>query len=153
MRSSQTFLDIVFLRSSHFVGLLIPFKLISCLNLTLFRERFTWNPCVLCFRSVIIRSSGCFFLFLSSSFLLCQRSNKTQRRQNLVIAFQIHAILFSLRSRRLEVVGTRKNGRARRRHASLPRARPFSLSPATSQRLLRRLHFVIHFFPPPTRLK
>ena len=45
----------------------------------------------------------------------------------------------SLRSRRLEVVGTRKNGRARRRHACLPRARPFSLSPATSKRLLRRL--------------
>ena len=38
----------------------------------------------------------------------------------------------SLRSRRLEVVGTRKNGR-------LPRARPFSLSPTTSKRLLRRL--------------
>ena len=49
----------------------------------------------------------------------------------------------SLRSRRLEVVGTRKNGRARRRHASacLPRARPFSLSPTTSKRLLRRLHW------------
>ena len=41
----------------------------------------------------------------------------------------------SLRSRRLEVVGTRKNGRV----ACLPRARPFSLSPATSKRLLRRL--------------
>ena len=56
---------------------------------------------------------------------------------------------FSLRSRRLEVVGTRKNGRAKRRHARgegapsplacLPRARPFSLSPTTSKRLLRRL--------------
>ena len=53
----------------------------------------------------------------------------------------------SLRRRRLEVVDTRKNGRARRRHASgevaplvcLPRARPFSLSPTTSKRLLRRL--------------
>ena len=66
----------------------------------------------------------------------------------------------SLRSRRLEVVSTRKNGRARRRHvrvslararslfrpllpsacyACLPRALPFSLSPATSKRLLRRL--------------
>ena len=34
---------------------------------------------------------------------------------------------------------TRKNGRARRRHACLPRARPFSpgLSPTTSKRLLR----------------
>ena len=68
----------------------------------------------------------------------------------------------SLRSRRLEVVGTRKNGRARRRHARgegyqliswgrkrfswafragapsplacLPCARPFSLSPITSKR-------------------
>ena len=51
----------------------------------------------------------------------------------------------SLRSRRLEVVGTRKNGRARRRHATplacLPRARPFSLSLATSKRLLRRLAY------------
>ena len=53
----------------------------------------------------------------------------------------------SLRRRRLEVVGTRKNGRARRRHASgevaplacLPRACSFSLSPTTSKRLLRRL--------------
>ena len=55
----------------------------------------------------------------------------------------------SLRSRRLEVVGRRKHGRARRRHARgeeassplacLPRARPFSLSPTTSKRLLRRL--------------
>ena len=40
----------------------------------------------------------------------------------------------SLRSRRLEVVGTRKNGRARRRRACL-----FSLSPTTSKHLLRRL--------------
>ena len=46
----------------------------------------------------------------------------------------------SLRSRRLEVVGPRKNGRARRRPlACLPRGRLFSLSPATSKRLLRRL--------------
>ena len=52
-----------------------------------------------------------FFLCLNVSFL----------RPNLV----------SLRSRRLEVVGTRKNGRARRRHACLPRARPYSLSPVT----------------------
>ena len=46
-------------------------------------------------------------------------------------------------------MGTRKNGRARRRHARgevapsplacLPRAHPFSLSPTTSKRLLRRL--------------
>ena len=59
----------------------------------------------------------------------------------------------SLRSRRLQVVGTRKNGRARRRHARgeeapsplacLPRARPFSLSPATSK--LRRLGTVNAF--------
>ena len=50
----------------------------------------------------------------------------------------------SLRSRRVKVVGTRKNGRVRGRHtrgnlACLPRARPFSLSLTTSQRLLRRL--------------
>ena len=48
-------------------------------------------------------------------------------------------IFGSLRSRRLEVVGTRKNVRARRRHACLPRARPLSLSPTTSKRLLCRL--------------
>ena len=36
-------------------------------------------------------------------------------------------------------MGTRKKGRARGRHACLPRARPFSLSPTTSKRLLRRL--------------
>ena len=63
----------------------------------------------------------------------------------------------SLRSRRLEVVGTRKNGRAevvgtrkngrarRRPLACLPRARPFSLSPTTSKRLLRRLKSVLFF--------
>ena len=36
---------------------------------------------------------------------------------------------------------TRKNGRARRRHVCLPRARPFSLSPTTSKCLLGRLLF------------
>ena len=45
----------------------------------------------------------------------------------------------SLRSRRLEIVATRKNARERRRHACLPRARPFSLPPATSKPLLRGL--------------
>ena len=53
----------------------------------------------------------------------------------------------SLRNGRLEVVGTRKKGRARRHArgeapsplACLPRARPFSLLPTTSKRLLRRL--------------
>ena len=45
----------------------------------------------------------------------------------------------SLRSRRLEIVVTRKNARERRRHACLPRARPFSLPPATSKPLLRGL--------------
>ena len=50
----------------------------------------------------------------------------------------------SLCSRCLEVVGKRKNGRARRRHAMgegacLPQARPFSLSPTTSKHLLRKL--------------
>ena len=52
---------------------------------------------------------------------------------------QLLNVKVSLRSRCLEVVGTRKNGRARKRHACLPRARPFSLSPTTSKRLLRRL--------------
>ena len=37
------------------------------------------------------------------------------------------------------VVDIRKNGRARKRHACLPHARPFSLFPTTSKRLLRRL--------------
>ena len=46
----------------------------------------------------------------------------------------------SLRSRRLEVVGTRKTG-AREGFACLPCARPFSPSPTTSKRLLRRLEF------------
>ena len=54
----------------------------------------------------------------------------------------------SLRSRRLEVVGERENGRARGRHAKgeapsplacLLLARPFFLVPTTSKRLLRRL--------------
>ena len=54
--------------------------------------------------------------------------------------------LHSVRSRRLEVVGTRKNGRARRGHARgeahpsrVSLARPFSLSPSTSKLLLRSL--------------
>ena len=54
--------------------------------------------------------------------------------------------LASLRSRRLEVVGTRKNGRAIRRHACLPRARQFSLSLTTSKRLLRRLAARMHLY-------
>ena len=50
----------------------------------------------------------------------------------------------SLRSRRLEVVGERGNGRARGRHAPSPLAclllsRVFFLVPTTSKRLLRRL--------------
>ena len=53
----------------------------------------------------------------------------------------------SLRSRRLEVVGERENGRLRGRHARgstsplacLLLARPFFLVPTTSKRLLRRL--------------
>ena len=49
---------------------------------------------------------------------------------------------YSLRGRRLEVVGERENGRARERHACLAcllLARPFFLVPSTSKRLLRRL--------------
>ena len=45
----------------------------------------------------------------------------------------------SLRSRRLEVVGERENGRARGRHACLVLSRAFFLVPTTSKRLLRRL--------------
>ena len=44
----------------------------------------------------------------------------------------------SLRSRHLEVVSTKENGCARRRHACFPGVRPFSLSPTTSKHLLRR---------------
>ena len=51
---------------------------------------------------------------------------------------QLPNVKVNLRSRRLEVVGTRKNGCARR-HACLPRARLFSLSPTSSKRLLRSL--------------
>ena len=55
----------------------------------------------------------------------------------------------SLRSRCLEVVGTIKSVRERRRHARgegacLPRARPFSLSPTTSKRLLYMLRISFH---------
>ena len=67
----------------------------------------------------------------------CQQSY-TNRLRNVKY---IRSYDVSLRSRRLEVMGTRKNGRARRRHplACLPRAHPFSLSPAISKGLLRRL--------------
>jgi len=56
-------------------------------------------------------------------------------------------IWYSLRSRRLEVLGERENGHARRRPSPLacpclPRARPFSLSPTTSKRLLRWLDMI-----------
>ena len=58
-----------------------------------------------------------------------------------------YAFKINLRSRHLEVVGTRKNWRARRRHAKgegahpsrVSLARAFSLSPTASKRLLRRL--------------
>ena len=43
----------------------------------------------------------------------------------------------SLRSRRVELVGARKNGRVRARHARLPLARLFFLALTTSKRLLR----------------
>ena len=57
---------------------------------------------------------------------------------------RIHSLVFSLRSRRLEVAGETENGRARGRHARgegacLLLARPFFLVPTTSKRLLRRL--------------
>ena len=38
----------------------------------------------------------------------------------------------------MEVVSTKENGCARRRHACFPGVRPFSLSPTTSKHLLRR---------------
>ena len=52
---------------------------------------------------------------------LCKR-NEVKYSKWFFILMHIKLIFTSLRSRRLEVVGTRKNGRARRRHASLPRA-------------------------------
>ena len=54
----------------------------------------------------------------------------------------------SLRSRHLEIVPTRKNARERRRHACLPRARPFFLPPTTSKPLLRRLRLSGRVFAP-----
>ena len=45
----------------------------------------------------------------------------------------------SLRSSLLEVVGAGKDGRARGRHVSLPRARLFFLAPTSSKRVLCRL--------------
>ena len=54
----------------------------------------------------------------------------------------------SLRSRLLEIVATRKNARERRSHACLPRARPFSLPPATSKPLLRGLRISGRVFAP-----
>ena len=48
-----------------------------------------------------------------------------------------------LRSRRLELVSARKNGRARGRHACLPLTRPFFLALTASKRLLRRLPTIL----------
>ena len=58
---------------------------------------------------------------------------------------QLLNVKVSLRSRCLEVVGTRKNGRARKRHACLPRAPVFSFThyfqaPATQATLRCSLH-------------
>ena len=52
---------------------------------------------------------------------------------------------FSLRSRRVEVVDERENGRARGRLACLLLARPFFLVPTTSKRLLRWLAYIVRF--------
>ena len=49
---------------------------------------------------------------------------------------------FSMRSRRVEVVDERENGRARGRLACLLLARPFFLVPTTSKRLLRWLAYI-----------
>ena len=62
--------------------------------------------------------------------ILAQRSNLTPQRANRIPWFACGTEVASLRSRRLEVVGERKNGRARGRHASgeggsLSRARSF----------------------------
>ena len=57
--------------------------------------------------------------------------------------------LVSLRSRRLEVVGTRKNGRARRRHARGEEA----LTPCVSPSRARVLSFARYFQAPATQAK
>ena len=49
--------------------------------------------------------------------ILAQGSNLTPRRANRILWFACGTEVASLRSRRLEVVGERKNGRARERHA------------------------------------
>ena len=71
--------------------------------------------------------------FQGQTGILAQRSNLTLQRVNRILWFACGTEVASLRSRRLEVVGERKNGRARGRHASgeggsLSRARSF-LSP------------------------
>ena len=77
------------------------------------------------------------------------KSEQLRRSRKMQMNGTDQKLSFTLRSRRVEVVGTRKNGRARRRHsrgegapsplACLPRARPFYLSPINSKRLLPRL--------------
>ena len=49
--------------------------------------------------------------------ILAQGSNLTPQRANRILWFACGTEVASLRSRRLEVVGERKNGRARERHA------------------------------------
>ena len=60
---------------------------------------------------------------------------------SVVISFFCFSLFTSLRSRRLEVVGERENGRVRGRHARLFLARRFFLVPTTSK--LRRLPFYL----------
>ena len=55
------------------------------------------------------------------------------------VCYTTQPFFVSSRSRRLEVVGARKTGRARGRHACLPFARPFFLAPTIFKRQLRRL--------------
>ena len=59
----------------------------------------------------------------------------------------------SLRSRRLEVVGTRKNGRAKRRHARGGGDRESSLTPRVSPSRAPVLSFTHYFQAPATQAK
>ena len=83
--------------------------------------------------------------------ILAQRSNLTPQRANRIPWFACGTEVASLRSRRLEVVGERKNGRARGRHergeggflsprVSPPRAPVVSCAHHFLKHLLRRLY-------------
>ena len=76
---------------------------------------------------------------------LIKKQGKSLRYTCLLVISHQRNCNFSLCSRRLEVVGARKNGRARERHACLPLVRQFFLAPTNSKRLLHSLlQFVLN---------